>query len=218
MTIRKTESTRELLLDSAGELFAEKGFDGVSTRMIAERAGVKLSAIHYHFGSKEKLYREACLACHSRGRLTSIGMVLEENPMLMESPEGQAEAIRSTVFRSFHDHFTSNRPDWETKLVIRELVDPTAALELLAEVVFKPDTESSMAFYKAVRPGATDAEAATWSDLLYGPVILYKISGKAMDLARISVARDETFYRTAATRIARMMILDAGLPLPADLA
>ena len=46
---------REVLLRSAIKLFAENGFDAVSTRMIAKDAGVNLALISYYFNSKEGL-------------------------------------------------------------------------------------------------------------------------------------------------------------------
>ncbi len=51
------EETRARILDAALILFAASGFEGASTRTIAERAGVNLPAIQYYFGSKEGLYR-----------------------------------------------------------------------------------------------------------------------------------------------------------------
>lgn len=49
--------TRRRLIETAIEVFAAHGYDGTSTRLLAERAGVNLPAIQYHFGSKEGLYR-----------------------------------------------------------------------------------------------------------------------------------------------------------------
>ena len=49
--------TRRRLIDTAIEVFATYGYDGTSTRRLAERANVNLPAIQYHFGSKEGLYR-----------------------------------------------------------------------------------------------------------------------------------------------------------------
>lgn len=49
--------TRERLLNAAERLFAERGFNGVSTRMITEEAGANSAAMHYHFGSKAALIR-----------------------------------------------------------------------------------------------------------------------------------------------------------------
>lgn len=51
------EDTRRRILESALEVFASEGYEGASTRVLAERAGVNLPAIQYYFGSKEGLYR-----------------------------------------------------------------------------------------------------------------------------------------------------------------
>ena len=50
---------RERLLSVAIERFGESGFEGASTRDIAQAADTAMSSITYHFGSKEGLY----LAC-----------------------------------------------------------------------------------------------------------------------------------------------------------
>lgn len=215
--MKKTPTTKVLLIESAGELFADSGFEAVSTRMIADKAGVKLSAIHYHFGSKENLYAETCMTSLQRSESTTFATIINENPGLMKTPAGQAEIIRTQVFRTFHHIHRAGRPEWETKIILREIVNPTAAMERLVEESFKPDIRSSMDFYKEVKPGATEEEAAAWSDLLYGTVIFYKVARQAITMARPTQPLDDHFYQVAATKLARSMILEAGLPLPADL-
>lgn len=54
---QRGEETRLRLLDAALELFARDGFEGTSTRALADKAGANLPAIQYYFGSKEGLYR-----------------------------------------------------------------------------------------------------------------------------------------------------------------
>jgi len=44
---------------AAGELFAERSFDGATTREIAARAGVTQPLLNYHFRSKEDLWQAA---------------------------------------------------------------------------------------------------------------------------------------------------------------
>jgi TetR/AcrR family transcriptional regulator, regulator of cefoperazone and chloramphenicol sensitivity len=53
------EDTRRRLIDTAIEAFGTYGYDGTSTRMLAEQAAVTLPSIQYYFGSKEGLYRAA---------------------------------------------------------------------------------------------------------------------------------------------------------------
>ena len=51
----ETRQTRERLLDAALALFAERGFEATTTKLIAEHAGVPNGLIYYYFGTKEKL-------------------------------------------------------------------------------------------------------------------------------------------------------------------
>ncbi len=48
--------TKEQILNVAQHLFAEQGFAGTSLRSVVNEAEVNLSAVHYHFGSKEELF------------------------------------------------------------------------------------------------------------------------------------------------------------------
>jgi AcrR family transcriptional regulator len=58
---RKKHSTeidsKEMLLRTAEKLFAEHGFDAVTTRMISRESEVNLAMISYYFGSKEGLFQ-----------------------------------------------------------------------------------------------------------------------------------------------------------------
>lgn len=49
------DATRERILDTAERHFALYGFAGASLRGITRDARVNVAAIHYHYGSKEKL-------------------------------------------------------------------------------------------------------------------------------------------------------------------
>ncbi|MES3038139.1 MAG: TetR family transcriptional regulator [Bdellovibrionota bacterium] len=48
---------KQRLIESATELFGEKGLDGVSTREIAQHCGLNISLISYYFGGKLGLYK-----------------------------------------------------------------------------------------------------------------------------------------------------------------
>lgn len=49
------ETTQERLIKATQALIALYGYDAMTTRMIANTAKVTLSAINFHFGSKEEL-------------------------------------------------------------------------------------------------------------------------------------------------------------------
>lgn len=50
------ELARAKLLQAALDMFGQHGFDGVSIRQISDSAGMNVSSISYHFGSKDGLY------------------------------------------------------------------------------------------------------------------------------------------------------------------
>lgn len=47
---------KDYILDVAERVFADKGFDGASTRLISGEAGVNMAMLNYYFGSKEGLF------------------------------------------------------------------------------------------------------------------------------------------------------------------
>ncbi len=53
--------SRERILEAAFELFAEKGYDGTTTRSIAKRAGVNEVTLFRTFGNKEALFRQVAI-------------------------------------------------------------------------------------------------------------------------------------------------------------
>ncbi|WP_367128167.1 TetR/AcrR family transcriptional regulator [Saccharothrix sp. HUAS TT1] len=54
-------TVRQRLLHAAAELIAEKGWGAVSTRVLAERAGVGSGVVHYHFDSTQAVLVQAAV-------------------------------------------------------------------------------------------------------------------------------------------------------------
>lgn len=52
-------STKEKILNVTRELIAEEGFQNITIRKIANKAGVNVAAVNYHFGSKEAVINES---------------------------------------------------------------------------------------------------------------------------------------------------------------
>jgi AcrR family transcriptional regulator len=50
------ELTREMIMDAARDLFAEKGYQHVSMRQVAKELGYSHGAIYYHFHNKAALF------------------------------------------------------------------------------------------------------------------------------------------------------------------
>jgi len=96
--LRSTE-TRSRMIDTAIDVFGRLGYEGASTRILADRAGVNLSAIHYHFGGKRELYMAAAqsIADYARKRIDPIIAGLDD-----AGGSDPAERIDEALSRFFH--------------------------------------------------------------------------------------------------------------------
>jgi AcrR family transcriptional regulator len=78
------EETRRRLVDAAGRVFAEKGYEGARIADIARAAGLSSGAIYAHYGSKAELLTEA-IRSHGADELSELlaGDVLLSIPDLL---------------------------------------------------------------------------------------------------------------------------------------
>jgi len=126
------DETRRQLLEAAGEVFAEVGFRNATVREICRRAGVNVAAVNYHFGDKEQLYAQVLHDSQQRA--------FEKYPPLLDvaakaAPDKKLEAfVRSFLLRIFDKGSFA----WFGKMMSREMVEPTVALNALVETRMRP--------------------------------------------------------------------------------
>ena len=95
------EARREAIVDAVRDVFAEKGFDGTTTRELAKAAGVSEALLYKHFPSKESLYAAMLEGC-------SKGPTFAEATRILE-----LEASTSTLVVMVHfmiSHYVLGRP------------------------------------------------------------------------------------------------------------
>ena len=102
--------TKELILDVAERLFADRGFAATSLRDITSEAGVNLAAVNYHFGSKEELLaaiverRFGPVNQQRLERLNALEAMADDKPPALE------EIIRAFLSPPFH-----KRREWSDR-------------------------------------------------------------------------------------------------------
>ena len=114
------DNTKTRILETAGEVFAEKGYEAATVRDICERAGVNVAAVNYYFGGKESLYvqtLERAHACH------------QEQEDLPDWPPGTPPAVKLKRFiHQVLTHMLSLKDEpWQSRLMTREIISPTSA-------------------------------------------------------------------------------------------
>jgi AcrR family transcriptional regulator len=132
------EETRLRIITAALEVFGALGFEEASTRVIADRAGVNLAALHYYFASKDGVYR-ACAEHIAAYGEQMIGPFVTQIEATLANPRltrGRLRALLRDILDGFADRLVSphDPPSWVT-FVLREQMSPTAAYAVLNERV-----------------------------------------------------------------------------------
>lgn len=125
-------TTRERILEVAGQVFAERGRHHATIREIVTQAGVNQAAVNYHFRDKENLYAEVL---HH-----SVIKAFEEYPPDGGAGAGQgaAERLKAMVESTVRRHISRDRSGWHGRLMIREMEEPSPAfLAVIDQIVEK---------------------------------------------------------------------------------
>src|SRR5215467_13647400 len=121
------QGTRTELLEAAGHVFAEKGFDRATGKEICERAGANTAAINYYFGGMDGLY--AAVLEEANRRLVPAEAV---SAAIADKTGARAklQAIIELVVARLMDPISSS---WVFAVFSREIISPSPAIEALVE-------------------------------------------------------------------------------------
>ena len=129
---RDALESRERVVQAAARIFASVGYANAHVRDIAGAAGAPPSAINKFFGSKEALYREV-LVTH---QLALYRDEAPPDPTEFGQPE---EALKALIrFKLRLVLIRASRTSIAGQLIVRELQDPTPALDDLIDIYVVP--------------------------------------------------------------------------------
>ncbi|MHC4159910.1 MAG: CerR family C-terminal domain-containing protein [Planctomycetota bacterium] len=176
------KGVRERLLDSAEELFCEKGFKGTSVRDIAASAKCNIASVNYYFGGKEKLYHEVWrrhLIMMRDTRVESIDKVMSQNdgkPPLEELLKSFSEAfIGSLVDESRARRFC--------KLMAREMVDQHLPGNMFVDNIITPTLAAMHGALIKTCPGLDETKI---------PLVVLSIVGQLLHVLHIKAIVEQS--------------------------
>jgi AcrR family transcriptional regulator len=164
--------TRDRLIDAAGAVFAERGYRGATMRAIADRSGANLAAAHYHFGSKQDLYREVVRAHFEQleRRLAESGAI---DSAAMERPSrDQLIALLRARVRTMLESFLDPESVHAT-LMQRELADPSETLPFIVRRWIDPLRHDLVQLLQRLSPTLSEERLQLCARSLMGQVIFY---------------------------------------------
>jgi len=143
MLCDSTETTRQRLLDTAEQLFAERGFQATTMRAVTAAAGANIAAVNYYFGSKQALL-EAVMH-------RALEPIVEERTRRLDALERRGEPTVEEIVDAIIG-----------PLIERLLADPDArVLRLFGRLLVDPDREMRV----LVKQEVSDAQARQLSML-----------------------------------------------------
>ena len=107
------EARKEAIVEAVQDLFAEKGFEGTTTRELAKAAGVSEALLYKHFPSKESLYAAMLDGCAKGPTFAEASRILE------------LEASTSTLVIMVHfmiSHYVLGRPGDRHRAALNSLL------------------------------------------------------------------------------------------------
>ncbi|TWJ09202.1 TetR/AcrR family transcriptional regulator [Altererythrobacter ishigakiensis] len=160
-------STRDRMIAEARELFADRGFYGVSIAQIAAELGLTKQALLHHFGTKAKLY----------------GLVLEQiaNELAELRPGSDLSDDPAEQLVEYFVAMISDTPEKvsRSRLLMREILDNRARAEMAGSWYLKSFLEELTAMLRAVPrwTKASDEKVLAAIIQLLGAVNYHAVSG-----------------------------------------
>ena len=134
-------TTRNRLIEAGLDIFGVHGFAAATTRTIADRAGVNLAAIPYHFGGKEGLYNAVIefIVTTVQQNLTPIVSGINErlgDPALTRE---EASALLDELLSALIDFIVgSPQASRFSRIILREQMTPSNSYASIYRGVMQP--------------------------------------------------------------------------------
>lgn len=168
-------ATREKLVDSAGPIFAEKGYYSATVREICKRAGANVAAVNYHFTDKLGLYEEVLIQCKRAAHVDQVRAALDQT--------GSPEDILRDVIRARVQGLRKDAlPSWQLRIFAHELADPTPALSRMINRVSRPIYDRLLELIaKIIGMPAHDTKTRLCAHSVMGQILFYVFAGPVLE-------------------------------------
>ena len=192
-------ATRDRLIEAAGEVFAERGFKDATVREICARAGANVAAVNYHFGDKTGLYR-ALLKASEEYAQEAHPLAMNGIPIHELTPR---DKLRAFVMIMVERMMAPGKLAWHGRLMAREMVEPTEALDEIVERAIRPKMEFLCQIVREVLgAGATRETVEACARSVVGQILLYRNNRPVVERLFPHLRYDQQGMREVAEHVA----------------
>ena len=210
-TYATSARTREALIMAAGELFAQRGLDAVSTRAIAEHAGENVGSIHYHFKNKEGLLKAIMEFIMMRWKDSPLDKCWEKYQNKLDDPHYRAEYVREFINIHFERIYFSDTPTWCGGMFYQCMTHPDDTIRRYFEELRRPHRDLLLETAERLHPHFNKMQAFVWANNLMGQITHYAMMSPMIEaLGPHPISREE-FIAESRRQITRRTLADLGL-------
>lgn len=172
--------TKNVILNAAEALFAERGFALTSLRHITAAAGVNLAAVNYHFGSKQALIKavfERRIIPMNQRRLECLEVLLSEYDARSVPLDALIKAFVGPAMELAADRDKGGA--LFIRLLGRSYTEPSMSLQQSIRAMYGPVIERFKEAFSSVLP-ELPAEELYWRMHFMVGLLAYMMSGTDM--------------------------------------
>jgi len=168
-------ATKLQLLEAAGEIFADKGVGHTTGKEIAERAGTNSGAVNYYFGGIAGLYAEVLVEAHHRL------MDLEFLKNVADSTDTPTKKLNIFLEGMVRAILGPRSSSWALRVLGREMLDPSDALQTLLEREILPKKQIITGFIAEILGLPPEHPVVVRCGLsIMGPIVLLIVGSPRM--------------------------------------
>jgi len=199
MVRKKSDIKKEKLLGAASDVFAEKGFRDATVAEICSRAGANISAVNYHFGSKEALYQETWRHSFSE---SLKAFPLDGGVGATASAEERLRGQLTSMIQRIADE---NNKDFF--IAQMELINPTGLLQEVMQAELIPMRQQTLALVRELLgPEATEVEVQfceiSTISMCVHPMVMQRIARRTQGRGMPAIIEDITAFAEHVVRFA----------------
>jgi AcrR family transcriptional regulator len=169
------DDTRARVIEAAGSVFANKGFEAATVREICRLGKANLAAVNYYFGDKKRLYLAAVEFAY-RHRAEQVPF-----PDWAEGTEPRKK-LADFILTMLTRMIGRGPSQWERDLMLREVARPTDACQEMVRDFIRPQFAMLVGILGELMPTASAERIRLVAFSVVGQCLHYRVTDPVIQM------------------------------------